>query len=127
MIEPLFDFEKGEFIFEHGGQVKLVTGKEALKNQIQKAFHTPLNRYKIYDGTAWGSGIENLVVGKKLPREYIKAEVERCIRETVKNIYGVTSVGNFEISHVGARLKIYFKIYSIFGDADYEEVIEYEQ
>lgn len=125
MIEPLFDFEKGEFVFERNGEVKLVTGKEELKNQINKVFHTALNRYEIYRGTGWGSGIESLIVGRKLPREYIKAEVERCIRDSLKNLYGVNHIGAFEISQTGSKLKIYFKIYSIFGDIDYEEDLMY--
>ena len=125
MIEPLFDFEKGEFVFSPGGNIQLVTGIEELKNQIRKAMHTPLGRYKIYDGSGWGTRIEDVVIGKNLPREYKLAEVERCIRETIENLYGVERVDGFNVKQSGDVLTVKYNLHTIFGKVEDEEVLVY--
>ena len=126
MIEPLFDFEKGDFVFTRGGEVQLVTGKEELKNQIRKILHTPLGRHKIYEGSRWGTRLEERLVGRRLPREYVKSEVERCICEAVGSLEGVERVDSFDVSHKGSVLTIYFRVHSIYGSFDNEEVFVYE-
>ena len=125
MIEPLFDFEKGEFVFNRGGEVQLVTGIEELKNQIRKVPNTPLGKHKIYEGSGWGTRLSELLVGRSLPREYVKSEVERCIREAVSELYGVERVDSFDVSQKGSVLSIYFRVHSIFGSFDQEEELIY--
>ena len=125
MREALFDFEKGKFVFERNGEVRMVTGKEELKNQIRKLIHTPKGKYKIYENSQWGTRIEEIIMGKRLPMNYVKAEIERCIRETVSNLQGVERVDRFEITSVGSRLKISFRVYSIYGSFDEEEEFIY--
>lgn len=125
MREALFDFEKGEFVFERNGEVRMVTGKEELKNQIRKLLHTPRGRYKIYENSSWGTRIEEIVMGKRLPMDYVKAEAERCIREAVSCLPGVERIDRFEITSTGSKLEICFRVYSVYGSFDDEEEFIY--
>lgn len=124
MIEPLFDFEVGDFCFTRLGDVKLVTGKEELKNQIRKILNTPLGRHEIYDGSSWGTRIEELFVGQRLPREYLKSEIERCIREALSTLEGVKRADSFDILQKGATLTIHFVVHSIYGSFENEEILK---
>ena len=123
-IEPLFDFEKGDFVMERGGAVKLVTGKEELMNWIRKNLHTPVHRYRIYDGSGYGNQLEELLVGKTLPRAYVLAEVQRYVSEAICQHPDVSSVDQFAITQDGARLHISCRVHSVYGSEDFAEVIE---
>lgn len=123
-VEPLFDFETGEFVFGRGGAVRLVSGKEELKNRICKLLHTPRGKYRIYEGTSYGNRLENLLVGKVLPRDYLLSEAERYVREDIGNLPDVTGIDEFAISKDGSRVTISFRVNSVWGTEDFTEVLE---
>lgn len=122
--EPLFDFDKGEFVFDRGGSVRLVTGQEGLKNWIRKILHTPLGRYRIYGDSGYGNRLEDLLIGKTLPREYLIAEAERIVKETILQHEDVQAVDSFDISIDGSRLTVAFRVQSVYGSMDIDDRME---
>lgn len=123
-IEPLFDFETGDFVMGRGGAVRLVTGKDELMNWIRKILHTPMNKYRIYEGSSYGSRLEELLVGKVLPKAYVLAEAERYARETITQHPDVYTVDSFGIVQDGSVVTISCRVNSIYGSEDISEVIE---
>lgn len=116
VIEPIFDFEKGDFVTTRGGNIQLSTGKEALKTQIEKVLRTARGRFRIYDSTGYGSEVESIFIGKSLPKQYMVAELERAIKEAVCGIDGVTGADGFSVSRDGSRAIVSFTVHSIYGD-----------
>ena len=123
-IEPLFDFETGDFVMGRGGAVQLVTGRDELMNWIRKTLHTPMNKYRIYEGSSYGSRLEELLVGKVLPKAYVLAEAERYARETITQHPDVYTVDSFGIVQDGSVVTISCRVNSIYGSEDISEVIE---
>lgn len=102
----LYDFKKGDFIYERGNPVK-VEGKEALKVWIEKALRTRINTYKIYDNTGssslssqreYGSSIWKMIRGQKLPPLLIQAETKRDIEETLLRNDKILGIENYHIA-----------------------------
>ena len=123
LVEPLFDFESGEFVFARNGDIYLVAGEEALKNWIRKTLHTAAGRYRIYNGTPYGTRIEELLVGKVLPRDYLLAETERYVREAICRNPEVTGIDEFALTKDGALVSISLRVKSVYGETDVTEVI----
>ncbi|MBQ3425862.1 MAG: DUF2634 domain-containing protein [Clostridia bacterium] len=89
-----FDFDTGEFVTDSAGDVVTVSGAEALKQWINKILRTQYNRYKLYNGTYYGSNIEDLVIGKSYNMDFTESELKREIEKALlKNddIYTVSS------------------------------------
>lgn len=101
----LYDFKKGDFVYEKGNPVK-VEGKEALKVWIEKALRTRINTYKIYEDSyegaenerEYGSNIWNMIRGQKLPRLVIQAETQRDVEETLLKNDKILGIEDYEIS-----------------------------
>lgn len=120
----LYDFKKGDFIYEKGNPVK-VEGKEALKVWIEKALRTRINTYKIYENSderttnerEYGSNIWNMIRGQKLPRLVIQAETKRDVEETLLKNDKILGIEDYEISQGSANhsslLKISFVVRTV--------------
>lgn len=117
-VQPKFDFETGEFVTGRNGAVTMACGLEGLKNWISKALHTPRGRYRIYGDSGYGNRLEELLVGKTLPREYVIAEAERQVKETLMQNPEIQAVDSFDLRQDGARLDISFRVTSIYGGAE---------
>ena len=124
-VEPLFDFETGEFVMDRNRNPVLVTGKEGLKNWLRKILHTPLGRYEIYQNTGYGTRLEELLVGKSFPAGYMTAEVERCVREAALQNPDILNIDSFSVRQEGARLYISFRADTVYGGIDTGEVLLY--
>lgn len=122
--EPLFDFEAGEFVTGRNGAVQLVCGLEGLKNWISKILHTPRGRFGIYGDSGYGNRLEELLVGRTLPREYIIAEAERQVKEAILRHPDVQAVDSFDARQDGARLEISFRVASAYGGFEIAEVMD---
>lgn len=114
MQEPVFDFEKGEFVLVNGSP-RMANGLDELKNWIRKILHTKRGHYTIYEGSDYGTRVHELLVGKSLPIEYVKAEIQREIKENLLRHEAVISVESFEVSHIGSELTVSFLVTSEFG------------
>lgn len=113
--EIKFDFDKNDIALTRGGNIELATGKTALAMRIKKALVTARNRYKIYFGTDYGNEIEEKLIGRSCPSEYLISEVERIARECISSIDGVSDVGSFVVSRDGDRIDVEFTVDTIYG------------
>ena len=117
-VQPKFDFETGEFVTGRNGAATMACGLEGLKNWIRKVLHTPRGRYRIYGDSGYGNRLEELLVGKTFPREYVIAEAERQVKETLMQNPEIQAVDSFDLRQDGARLDISFRVTSIYGGAE---------
>ncbi|MBQ3425854.1 MAG: DUF2634 domain-containing protein [Clostridia bacterium] len=112
-----FDFDTGEFVLDSAGDVVTVSGIEALKQWVQKILRTQYNRYKLYNGTYYGSNIEDLVVGKSYNMDFTESELKREIEKALlKNddIYTVAST----ITRKKEKLYIDLVLTTVYGAAE---------
>ncbi len=89
-----FDFDTGEFVTDSAGDVVTVSGMESLMQWVNKILRTQYNRYKLYNGTYYGSNIEDLVIGRSYSIDFTESELKREIEKALlKNddIYTVSS------------------------------------
>ena len=126
-VEPKFDFTTGDFVVGHNGKIPLYSGRDALINRIEKALRTAKARFKVYlineEGKKYGNGLERLI-GKSFPRDYVSAEVERDVKETLLADSEIIAVDSFSVVQNDATLNISFKVTHIYGSDELTEVIE---
>lgn len=81
--EPAFDFERGDFVIING-RPKMVVGMDRLRSWIGKVLRTQKGRYKIYNGTSYGTRIKDTFVGKTFTHDYMLSEIQREITENLE-------------------------------------------
>lgn len=107
-----WDFEKNDFVLVNGKNV-IVTGKEAVKVWVWKAFKTERYRYLIY---SWNYGQEfDTVINKGLSREALKSELIRTIKETLMINTYITEVQNIQIT-LEDIIKIQVTVNTVYGE-----------
>lgn len=114
----LFDFKKGDFVMD-GGNPVTVSGMAALKVWIDKILHTQLNRYQIYNGTAYGANVEDLVIGKGYGSAFTASELKREIETALLQNEDIYSVSDFEITRNHDILNATFTVKSAYGEEAY--------
>lgn len=117
--EMAIDFNTGEII-EENGEIKKLTGKEALNVWIWKALKTERNRYKAYS-SSFGNDLTKeigYVYDRTVKEQLIINEIIECLKV---NPY-ITNVYNFELNYdeENVRLDVKFYIDSIYGTATQE-------
>ena len=80
--EYAYDFEKNELLLDEGGRTYMVEGNEALRIWIFKALFTERCHYTAYS-FAFGSEIQDQVIGQSMNVEIVKLEIERFIIEAL--------------------------------------------
>ena len=80
--EYAYDFEKNELLLDEGGRTYMVEGNEALRIWIFKALFTERCHYTAYS-FAFGSEIQDQVIGHSMNVEIVKLEIERFIIEAL--------------------------------------------
>lgn len=99
LVSFLFDFKKGDFVKDDGKLIR-ITGKEALKQWIEKTIRTERYRYRVYlddqgnEVEEYGTTIEDLI-GTNYPRSFVEAELEREITESLTNHYAINNIQNW--------------------------------
>lgn len=106
---PFFDYQNKQIILENGSP-KLISNVEAVRQWIVLFITTPKDKYKIYDGTNFGTSIRKLFGRKTLNNGYEEAEVEREIREGLPLCPAISRVTNFNMEKVGRLVKIYVEV-----------------
>lgn len=117
--EMAIDFNTGQII-EENGEIKILTGKEALNVWVWKALRTDRNRYKAYS-SSFGNELNKeigYVYDRTVKEQLIINEIIECLRV---NPY-ITNVYNFETIYDEANvsLKVNFYMDSIYGTATQE-------
>ncbi len=80
--EYAYDFEKNELLLDEGGRTYMVEGNEALRIWIFTALFTERCHYTAYS-FAFGSEIQDQVIGHSMNVEIVKLEIERFIIEAL--------------------------------------------
>ena len=109
-----FNFDTGEFVTDSTGSVVTVSGMESLMQWVNKILRTQYNRYKLYNGTYYGSNIEDLVIGRSYSIDFTESELKREIEKALlKNddIYTVSSA----ITRYKDRLNIDVSLTTSYG------------
>ncbi|WP_053955094.1 DUF2634 domain-containing protein [Inediibacterium massiliense] len=123
----LFDFDKGEFVIKDGRLVE-VLGVDAIKGWIDKVLRTEKYKYKIYqrkDKNEYGVIVEDLIIGKNLPKDFIEAELKREISQSLMKHPMIASVYHFEIKKVASYINLSFKVNLINEETFNKEVKSY--
>ncbi|MEH6940771.1 DUF2634 domain-containing protein [Bacillus sp. JJ722] len=126
----LFDFDKGEFVFENGKMV-VVTGKEALKVWITKVLKTEKFRFKIYEkeeekDTEYGVTIEDLVIGHNFSQAFIESELKREIEVALLRHPLIDFLSDFRFEREKSLLIIYFTV-NIVDDESFNQEVSFNR
>lgn len=105
----LFDFRNGNFVVKDGKPVN-AEGLAAIKVFIEKLLHTPKNRFRIYDGTEYGTNIENTLMGYAFNRKFVESEIQREVVEAIENNKYVERVENLVTNAEDDILNVSFDI-----------------
>jgi hypothetical protein len=100
----LFDFEKGDFILQNGNLVK-ADDVTSLKIWIEKVIRTELGKFLIYEGTEYGTSIDELI-GLNLPTAYIESELQREMNESLVKNSMIDSVSDIILARNTSKLTI---------------------
>lgn len=115
-----FNFDTGEFNMKDGKVIEL-TGLEGLKMWVQKVLRTEKHKFKIYTSTdstyAYGITLQEYA-SSNLPFDFVKAEIQREISETLLVNKSINNVSDFLFERVDSALNISFAIDSIYGKTE---------
>jgi hypothetical protein len=100
----LFDFVNGDFILQNGKLVK-ADNLTSLKIWIEKMIKTELGKFLIYDGTDYGTTINDLI-GLNLPASYVESELQRELNEGLVKNPLIESVSNITTKKDGSKLTV---------------------
>lgn len=119
-----FDFSTGDFVLENG-KVKTLNGIESIKMWITKALKTEKYRFKIYNTTAvekYGASLQEIVTSN-YPFDFIKAEIQREITDTLLKNSEIKVVDNFIFKRDKKNLNVSFDVSTIYGNMAKEVII----
>lgn len=105
----LFDFEKGDFVLKDGKPVE-TDGIEAIKVWIEKVLRTQKTKWKIYEGTDYGTTIEDLIVGHGYPMSFLESELKREITEALLKHPRIESLSSWEFRRDKDKLYVVFTV-----------------
>lgn len=115
----LFDFSKGDFSVTDG-KLQEINNIEALKLWIEKVLRTEKFKFGIYEGTDYGiTDIKELLVSG-FPLQFIQAEIEREVKETLLKNNQIKYVGNFKFEYNRRLLTVKFDCSTIYGQIESE-------
>jgi hypothetical protein len=98
------------------GELKIITGKEAIKVWIYHALRVERYRYLIY---SWDYGNEmNNLIGADYTKELITSEVTRYINECVLINPYITDISSIETQFDGGKISVQFVADTIYGEVE---------
>ena len=101
-----YSWDKKELMLVDGTP-KLIYDIEAVKQWIILFLKTPKGKYRIYDGTPFGTSLYKLLGRKRLNNGYEESEVEREIKEGLVLCPAIRRVSGFNIKKDNKALVIY--------------------
>ncbi|MBB6217502.1 hypothetical protein HNQ80_003623 [Anaerosolibacter carboniphilus] len=113
--------KEGDFLLKDGRLIR-VDGMEALKIWIIKVLKTEKSKYKIYDDTDYGAGLEDLM-GQTLPIDFVESELKREIKSALEKHPRIKSISNLQTTRDGARVIVEFTVNLVEGNTFNQEVI----
>lgn len=112
--EYAYDFEKNELLLDEEGCTYLVEGNEALRIWIFKALLTERCHYTAYS-FAFGSEIQDQVIGQSMNVEIVKLEIERFIIEALMVNPYIKRLDNFVFENTSTGMIVSFDCTSVYG------------
>lgn len=107
---------------ENGRIVGKIDGITAVNQAIRKAIITPRFKCLIYDNQ-YGSEVEEATIAKNASREYIETVTEGFIKDALRPDTRILSIYGFQFEFHEDRAYIFFRVNTIFGETEIEEVI----
>ena len=117
-----FDFFKGDFNVIDG-KLQEIDTIEALKLWIEKILKTDKFKFKIYDNTDYGVTNFKELITSDFPFEFVKAEIERNIKEVLLKNNSIESVENFKFERNKKLLTVSFNCSTIYGTIEREVIL----
>lgn len=117
-----FDFYKGDFNVVDG-KLQEINNIEALKLWITKVLKTDKFKFKIYDRVDYGITDLKELITSGFPLQFIQAEIEREIKETLLKNNQIKYVGNFEFERNKRLLNVKFDCSTIYGEVESEVIL----
>lgn len=111
----LFDFTAGEFVLDDTGNLISINNIEALKIWIIKILKTDRDKFVVYDGVDYGVTNFRELITSNLPLEFIKAEIEKSVKEVLLKNTAIKSVQNFKFERNKRLLIVSFDCTTIYG------------
>ncbi len=102
----LYNWDKKEHELVDG-TVKIIHDIEAIKQWIVLFIKTPRGKYRIYEGTYFGTSIRKLFGRKRLNNGYEESQVEREIKEGLPLCPAIRRVSGFNMKKEGKNLLVY--------------------
>ncbi|MBN1079262.1 DUF2634 domain-containing protein [Clostridium botulinum] len=117
----LFDFNKGDFNVADG-KLQEINNLEALKLWIEKVLKTTKYKFAIYEGVDYGITDLKELITSGLPLQFIQAEMEREVKETLIKNSNIKSVQNFKFERNKRLLNVSFDCITVYGTVDSEVI-----
>lgn len=102
----VFDFKSKRFNVV-AGKVKETTEEEAIRQWIELLLRTSVDKYKVYEGTGFGTNIDKLV-GYKSMRGFVESEMKREISEKIIMNRAIERIENFKTDFEGSMIEVSF-------------------
>ena len=118
--EWAFDFDAGRMAVTDG-RTNRVTGLEAVKVWMYKAFCTAKGRYKAYS-SGFGSELESLI-GSSYSQAATRAEAQRMVTEALLVSPYITAVDGVEADLTGGMLALSCAVETVYGNASMEVTV----
>ena len=100
---PLFDFASGSYVIRDGKVVEC-TQEEAVRQWVGFLVKTAAEKFRVYDGTEFGTYIENYIGYKDVG--FVASEIKREVEEKALLNRAIKSIEDFEAEKEGSRLHI---------------------
>lgn len=100
---PLFDFRNNRYVVKDGKIIEC-TQEEAVRQWVGFLVKTTAEKYRVYDGTEFGTYIENYIGYKDTA--FVASEIKREIEEKVELNRAIDRIEDFDAEKDGSRLKI---------------------
>ena len=111
----LFDFSTGQHKIVDGA-VAECDELTAIKQWLELMVRTTLDKYQVYQNTAFGHSAETFIGRRTLPKGFVASELEREISESCALCPAIERAGNFEITRTTRGMTIAFTAYLANGD-----------
>ena len=100
---PLFDFSSGSYVIRDGKIVEC-SHEEAVRQWVGFLVKTAAEKFPVYDGTDFGTYIENYIGYKDVG--FVASEIKREVEEKAILNRAIKFIEDFEAEKEGSRLHI---------------------
>lgn len=103
----LFDFQTGRYVVRDGKLVEC-TQEEAVRQWVGFLVKTAAERFAVYEGTEFGTYIENYIGYKDAA--FVASEIKREIEEKAELNRAISEITDFSHEKDGSRMKIHLTV-----------------